>query len=341
VTFSLNRWWVGLLLILLWPVKSWGTVTFDYSLVGDPGNAAASNGFGAVAGSFYLSKTEVTNAQYAEYLNHIRPNGRLPDDGSTYYPPESANVSGQGVTGILEQPGNPVGAKWVVKPGHENKPVVYVSVKAAARFVNWLSNGQGSGATETGVYTLTSSPLSRAAGAKVFLPSANEWFKAAYYKGGGTNAGYWTYANASDTIPVSAPAGAINGANYFNDDGLANGVNDGFAVTGVANVLDINVDYLTNVGAYSTTVGPYGHFDLIGNAGEWTETYQNPDYINAGHGFADSPGSITRASFPALAGSNGEDSYSSIGFRIAIAVPEPSAGLLALGLVIWRGRRRT
>ena len=40
--------------------------------------------------------------------------------------------------------------------------------------------------------------ITRNAGATYFIPSENEWYKAAYYKGGGTNAGYWTYPTQSN-----------------------------------------------------------------------------------------------------------------------------------------------
>jgi hypothetical protein len=43
---------------------------------------------------------------------------------------------------------------YSVKPGFEDKPVAYVSFYDALRFANWLNNGQGSGDTETGAYTL-------------------------------------------------------------------------------------------------------------------------------------------------------------------------------------------
>ena len=47
-------------------------VTIDFVTVGDPGNACdvQSQGcFGSVAQTYLISKTEVTNAQYAEFLN--------------------------------------------------------------------------------------------------------------------------------------------------------------------------------------------------------------------------------------------------------------------------------
>ena len=58
-------------------------------------------------------------------------------------------------------------------------------------------------------------------GALFFLPSEDEWYKAAYYKGGGTNAGYWDYPTQSDTAPTAElPVGTdmVNGsANYYYD----------------------------------------------------------------------------------------------------------------------------
>ena len=57
--------------------------------------------------------------------------------------------------------------------------------------------------------------ITRNAGATYFIPSENEWYKAAYYKGGGTNAGYWTYPTQSNTAPSNVlSATGTNNANY-------------------------------------------------------------------------------------------------------------------------------
>jgi hypothetical protein len=82
----------------------------------------------------------------------------------------------------------------------------------AARFANWMQNGQGSGDTETGAYTLvegqtTGAAPARNAGAEYYVPTENQWYKAAFYKGGGTNAGYWNFATGSDSAPVAVTAG--------------------------------------------------------------------------------------------------------------------------------------
>jgi hypothetical protein len=45
--------------------------------------------------------------------------------------------------------------------------------------------------------------ITRKPGAHYFIPNVDEWFKAAFYKGGSTNAGYWALINGTDT-PDSA-----------------------------------------------------------------------------------------------------------------------------------------
>jgi hypothetical protein len=94
--------------------------------------------------------------------------------------------------------------------GTGDAPMTTMRWNDAARFCNWLQNGQptgnqGPGTTETGAYTINSNPWNvtepRNDGATYFIPTEDEWFKAAYYKGGGTNAGYWSYPTQSNTEP--------------------------------------------------------------------------------------------------------------------------------------------
>lgn len=63
--------------------------------------------------------------------------------------------------------------------GSGNRPISYMSWFDAARFTNWLGNGQGSGSTETGAYTLsgaTSGIFTKNVGATVWIPSEDEWY---------------------------------------------------------------------------------------------------------------------------------------------------------------------
>jgi hypothetical protein len=58
-------------------------VTIDWVTVGDPGNAADTTGYGAVATSFQIMKFEWTNAQYVDFLNAVDPNGTIPTRSTT------------------------------------------------------------------------------------------------------------------------------------------------------------------------------------------------------------------------------------------------------------------
>jgi hypothetical protein len=45
-------------------------------------------------------------------------------------------------------------------------------------------------------------------GATYYIPTENQWYKAACYKGGSTNASYWDYGTQSDTAPTAVTAGS-------------------------------------------------------------------------------------------------------------------------------------
>ncbi|MCH8149124.1 MAG: PEP-CTERM sorting domain-containing protein, partial [Planctomycetes bacterium] len=54
-------------------------VTFDWTTVGNVGNAPDTTGFGSVANEHRIAKHEVTNAQYAEFLNKVDAAGTNPN----------------------------------------------------------------------------------------------------------------------------------------------------------------------------------------------------------------------------------------------------------------------
>jgi len=145
-------------------------VTFDWATVGNAGNAADTTGYGAVSYEYRISKTEVTNAQYAEFLNAVAST----DTYNLYNIRMSRDIRG-GIT----RSGSSGSYAYTTKANMGNKPVNYVSWYDSIRFTNWLHNGQGSGDTETGSYTLlggTAIPsngltISRNVGAQYFLPS--------------------------------------------------------------------------------------------------------------------------------------------------------------------------
>ena len=185
---------------------SYGAITFGFRLasflnplglpnfvnIGDLGNVADTSLFGDVDYNYQIGSFLVTNSEYAEFLNTIAAT----DNYELYNINMSINIFGISSEYTYE-----------VKTNYGDKPVVYVSWFDCARYCNWLHNGKGSGDTETGAYTLFGGQIYGVAPdknieANYHIPTENEWYKAAYYKGGGTNAGYWTYATQSDTAPI-------------------------------------------------------------------------------------------------------------------------------------------
>jgi formylglycine-generating enzyme required for sulfatase activity len=226
---------------------------------------------------------------------------------------------------------------------YANFPVNWVTWGDAARFCNWLQNGQPSGAegpstTETGAYTLSGATTAAALmaatrnpGATYVLPTADEWYKAAYYKGGSTNAGYWLYPTQSDTAPINIlSATGTNNANFHDQYGTGNG---GFTDP---------INCLTAVGDFANSPGPYGTYDMGGDVMQWTETAVGSSFRGIwGGGYGEPSVDIESSS----AGSYYYplSSSDSIGFRVE-ALPEPSSIALVLAgaaaLAVWRGRRR-
>ena len=308
---------VGLTAPLLAPPPL-AAVTIDWVAIGNPGNAAdtpSSNCYKATCGSvsyaYQISKYEVTNAQYAEFLN-----AKAKSDPFALYHTSMASLgmTRSGVSGSYS---------YSVTTGFADKPVTYVSFYDSLRFSNWLNNGQGSGDTETGAYTLlggTATPsngttVTRNAGASIFLTSENEWYKAAYYNAVSTS--YFDYPTGTNTVTGCVAPGSDTG----------NSANCNFAVGAV-----------TNVGAYSLSDSPYGTYDQGGNVWEWNE--QIVSGLNRGlrgGGWNVVAGNLA-ASYPVDV--NPSSAGSDIGFRVAM-IPEPGTGLLVMtGLLGLAARRR-
>jgi formylglycine-generating enzyme required for sulfatase activity len=198
---------LGLATAIALSTPVFAVLTMDYVSVGHAGNAADSTGYGAVAYAYQIGKYEVTNAQYGEFLNAVDPGGANAND--VYSTSMGSNDRG----GITYTAGAASGAKYTIRTNMGDKPVNFVSWYDAARFTNWLGNGQGAGSTETGAYTLSGNTglITKNVGATVYLPSEDEWYKAAYYDptagaGGGDN--YWAYATQSNTAPTVGTANA-------------------------------------------------------------------------------------------------------------------------------------
>jgi sulfatase modifying factor 1 len=302
-------------------------MTVETVSVGDAGNDPDSTGLGSVSYEFAIGKYEVTIAQYVTFLNSVASastdnyiinlwNPMMEDTGGP-------NTLTEGIarTGSL-------GSYNYSAIGSSSRPIAYVSWLGAARLANWIHNGATNGAdTETGAYTLngaTNGFYSRNPGATWFIPTADEWYKAAYYKGGGLSAGYWLYPTKSNTPPLgTVPPGGGNAANY-----------DGPMLSNPSGVL-------TNVGAYSSP-GPYGTYDQAGNLYEFDE-------LGGRRGGYWQLGSHTNLLSSAPSSNSASDYVdSSLGFRLASiyttssptsAVPETkqlaASALLLTGIALY------
>jgi formylglycine-generating enzyme required for sulfatase activity len=288
--------------------------------IADAGNTADANGYGRVTYAYSIGKHEVTNEQYAEFLNAVAAQG---DPRGLY----NSGMSGQ-YGGITRTGSGTAGDPYhyAVRSGAAAKPVNYVSYYDSLRFANWLHNGrpvggQTAATTEDGAYDLAQgSSVVRKPTAAFFLPTENEWYKAAYYKGGGLNAGYWAYATRSNTAPNCYGAPVSNDSNAANYWGVA------------------HVGAPSDAGAYGAAVSPYGTLDQNGNVSEWNESLINTYRGTRGGSWEGAwnvlQASVANSTYPSYEGR-------SLGFRVGAAVPEPATALfLAIGGAAIVRRRR-
>ncbi|MGD2110789.1 MAG: SUMF1/EgtB/PvdO family nonheme iron enzyme, partial [Phycisphaerae bacterium] len=175
---------------------------------------------GAVDYVYNIGTFEVTAGQYRDFLNAVDPAGSNPYgiynsnmDSSEY----GCQITWNAGSSIYDFSGRPSGTEvdWV------DRPVNYVSWGDAARFCNWLHNGQptgqltgnptqDAGLTEDGSYYLNGATndaalllIDRKPDATWVIPSEDEWYKAAYHYNDGVTGNYWDYPTGSNTAPTS------------------------------------------------------------------------------------------------------------------------------------------
>jgi formylglycine-generating enzyme required for sulfatase activity len=331
----MNRKFASLTLVcatfIVAPLAASAQVTIAWSYVGNPNNSAdttvmddGTTGYGSVSHAYNIGTYDVTNSQYVAFLNSNDPTGA--NTLGLY----DSFMSSAPYGGIDYNSSAANGSKYSVNSGDGNHPVNYETWYSAIRFANWLDNGQVPGSTETGAYTLlgpyenlggTAVPsnadsITRNPGASIFLPSENEWYKAAYYNP--ATASYYQYATSSNTAPnASGPTAILNSANY-----------------------NAAVGNLTDVGAYSNTTSPYGAFDMGGNAWQWNETL-----IILGSAQRGARGGPFDSSAVNLLSSDRDivtptAEGADFGFRVAM-IPEPSTAVLAVVAgAMWSVRKR-
>lgn len=282
--------------------------TLDFTTIGNPGNSADTTGYGSVGYAYRISTYEISQNQIT-----------------------AATASGlQNVT---------AGA-W-----SGGLPAANMSWFESAAFVNWLNTSTGfapaynlslAGSTwSMALWTATdigydANNLYRNSQAKYFLPSENEFYKAAFGKSDGS--GYYLYPTASNSAPTPVASGTFLGTAVYNQ---------GWIPPGPASIYD--------AGGLSS----YGTMGQGGNIQEWQESAADGTNDNVGDqrmvrggywygGASDALYSSTRSSFGPT------NDIVNLGFRVAsvAVVPEPSsfatalAGLACVGFAMWRRRKK-
>ncbi len=283
-----------------------GANIFDINFVniGNAGNAADTTGYGAVPYEYRIGTYEISQ----DAIDKATASGL-------------SNVTAGAWTG--------------------NQPAAWISWYEAAAFVNWMNITSGYQAaynlsfnnfdntwnmtlwSSADAWTLGGTNLYRHKDALYFLPSENEWYKAAYYNPSGSD--FFLYPTASDTAPTP----------------VASGTNAGTAV----------YNFVTNAPAGVDVAGglsSYGTMGQGGNVWEWQETAFDGDNSSSSKARELGGGSwldadfILRSSYPDGVEDPTRESYA-FGFRVA-AVPEPSTYALLImtgaGALWWARRRR-
>jgi formylglycine-generating enzyme required for sulfatase activity len=331
-----------------------GQTSITMVSVGNPGNAPdpatyyvpTGTQYGAVSYSFNIDKYDVTLGQYTMFLNAVAKTDTYGLYNAAMQGPNAGYPFG------IAQTGSSGSYSYSVTGSNlqaANMPVFSETWGDAARFCNWLQNGQptsgteGAGTTETGAYTLngaTSDSLlmavTRNAGATYFIPNEDEWCKAAYYDPtlSGGSGGYWTYATRSNTPPDNSLVLATSESNDANNIGNPIG----------ANFTD-PTNYLTPVGTFTRSPSYYGTFDQCGDIYNWTEIDVN---FGAARGLIG--GAYNTYTYPNDLGSSGlayappSTEIGNCGFRVASSVPVPEPSTFALlgaaGFALLRHCRR-
>ena len=289
--------------------------------------------------NYNIGTYDVTLTQYTAFLNSVAAT----DNYGLYNTNLATDLNIAGVSRSGTQ-----GSYTYSVIGDGQRPVTYVSWFDAVRFTNWLTDGQ----TENGAYTITNggnnsgtvsvpTTTQRAAwsmtGTGVFymLPDENEWYKAAYYKTGSTNAGYWTYPTKSDTAPSNVISSTgTNNANFYGSAG--------FSIT-QSKSDSTSQNYLTDVGTFASSPGPYGTYDMGGDVHQLNDL--NPDVASSSQGQrgGDFDGMFYELGSAARGSAARTTELAEYGFRveeIGVAAPEPGSLLMLItclcGIGIWK-----
>ncbi len=335
---SAQSWFILAVVLLASREPVAAPIVYDLVTVGNPGNSNdPATGYGGVSYAYQIGTYDVTIGQYAAFLNAVAQT-------DTYGLYNTAMDTDLNVAGIARS-GTSGNYSYTVKNNggnSANRPISYVNWFSAARFSNWIANGQPTGlqsgtTTENGAYALNGATSGTApavnainpntSAAPAFsLPTENEWYKAAYYDPTlvGGSGGYYLYATQSNTAPGNDATNptAANQANYVNADGK-------YAVT-QSTTLSPTQHYLTDVGAFTASASYYGTFDQTGNIYQWNDLSGAAGSTRGLRGGAWNLAATLVSATRRLGAVSASTANYDTGFRLVSPVPEPATWLLAL-----------
>jgi formylglycine-generating enzyme required for sulfatase activity len=279
--------------------------SLNFMTIGNAGNAADTTGYGSVGYNYRIGTYEVSVNQ----INAASANGLIGVTAGS----QNWNSTGDG-------------------------PAFGISWLQAAAFVNYLNTSKGHQAAYNlsnsgGAITMAlwqsgqsgydpSNPF-RNSLSTYFLPSENEWYKAAYYdpNKNSRSGGYWLYPTGSDSAPNPVLSSTIAGTAIYNQPWGPN---------------------LTNAASVYQSGGPspYGATGMGGNVWEILEsspsganTDPNDLRVERGGAWTSSASYLQSASRATGLDIYNSDGYGVAGFRVASVIPEPSTyALFGLGL---------
>ena len=245
-------------LFFLW-LSSCAQASSSFVMIQVDGNADdPESKCGAVNYAYAIGKYEVSNSEYAAFLNAV---ARYADPFRLYSPLMTDHFWGGLVREVSEH-----GYTYRPKSGYANKPVTFVSWWDAVRYINWLHYGmpntgraeQGTTEGNSSVGAYDTSQASKATvlpvrnhDAAYFLPNCSEWIKAGFYDS--KQRRYLNYAYPV-TYPSAGPPGPMAIRSNFNQRKWA-----------------AEFPHLTDTGAYQQARSPAGTYDQAGNVMEWIE----------------------------------------------------------------------